>query len=244
MTGDSSGQHRGADQSLVTSHESRPRRIRSFVRREGRLTPGQQRNLDVLWPRYGLDLPTAPLDWPAVFGRDAPRTLEIGFGAGEVLATLAATQPERDFIGIEVYRSGVGRLLGEIERLELTNLRLFCADAVDVLARAFAPASLDELLLYFPDPWPKKRHHKRRIVDAQFADAVRRVLAPGGIWRLATDWRNYAEWMREVLDGYPGLTNIGDANGWVSQPPRPGTRFESRGLRKGHGVRDLAYRRD
>lgn len=226
--------------STASTHD---RRIRSFVRREGRLTPGQQRNLDTLWPRYGLEVADGPFDWDTMFGRRAPRTLEIGFGAGEVLAKLAESHPDEDFIGIEVYRSGVGRLLGELRDRGLDNVRVFCADAVEVLARAVPAASLDTVLLYFPDPWPKKRHHKRRLVQPAFADAVARALKPGGLWRLATDWADYAEWMREVLDPHPAFANAGGEDGFVSDPPRPGTRFESRGLRKGHAVRDLAYRR-
>ena len=219
------------------------RRIRSFVRREGRLTSGQQKNLDLLWPRYGLSMPEAPIDWAEEFGREAPRTLEIGFGAGEVLADLATHHPDEDFIGIEVYLTGVGRLLGAIDVAGATNVRVFNLDAVEVLAAGFADASLDNVLLYFPDPWPKKRHHKRRIVQPVFADEIARVLAPGGIWRLATDWENYARHMREVLDVHPAFDNIGDANGYVSAPPRRDTRFENRGVKKGHVVHDMAYRR-
>jgi tRNA (guanine-N7-)-methyltransferase len=219
------------------------RRIRSFVRREGRLTPGQRRNLDELWPRYGLEIGDDAFDWDAVFGRTAPRTLEIGFGAGEVLAALAEAHPDEDFLGIEVYRNGVGRLLGGLCDRGLDNVRVFCADAVEVLAATVPPASLDAVLLYFPDPWPKKRHHKRRLVQTPFADAVAGALKPGGVWRLATDWMDYAGWMREVLDPHPGFENVGGEDGFVSDPPRPGTRFESRGRRKGHEVFDLAYRR-
>ena len=219
------------------------RRIRSFVRREGRLTPGQQKNLDTLWPRYGLAMPETRLDWDAIFGRSAPRTLEIGFGAGEVLADLAVRHPDEDFIGVEVYLTGVGRLLGALDAAGATNVRVFNSDAVEVLAAGFADASLDNVLLYFPDPWPKKRHHKRRIVQPAFADEVARVLKPGGLWRLATDWANYAEHMREVLDAHPAFDNVGDRDGFVSDPPRAGTRFESRGRRKGHAVFDMAYRR-
>lgn len=219
------------------------RRIRSFVKREGRLTPGQQKNLDTLWPQFGLAVSDTPIDWDTEFGRQAPRTLEIGFGAGEVLSELAITQPDHDFIGIEVYRNGVARLMGELAEHEATNVRLFNDDAVDVLTQAFAADSLDTVLLYFADPWPKKRHHKRRIVRPAFADEVARVLKPGGLWRLATDWANYAEHMREVLDVHNAFQNIGDHNGFVSDPPRPGTRFESRGLRKGHVVFDMCYRR-
>lgn len=218
-----------------------PRRIRSYVRREGRLTPGQQRNLDTLWPRYGLDPADGPFDWDAVFGRAAPKVLDIGFGAGESLLELAAAHPDRDYIGIEVYRSGVGRVLGGLEQQGLTNVRVFCADAVEVLADAIADASLDAVLLYFPDPWPKKRHHKRRIVQTSFADTIARILKPGGIWWLATDWANYAESMRDVLDPHPGFTNIGEDNGFAKAPDRPLTRFESRGSRRGHSIFDLAY---
>lgn len=220
-----------------------PRRIKSFVKREGRLTPGQEKNLAALWPRYGLDKPDTPLDWAGVFGRDAHRTLEIGFGAGEVLADLAINEAARDFIGIEVYRNGVGRLLGALDAAGATNARVFQDDAVEVLAAGFADDSLHEVLLYFPDPWPKKRHHKRRIVQPVFAEEIARVLAPGGIWRLATDWENYAQHMREVLDVHPAFDNIGDANGYVSAPPRRDTRFENRGVKKGHVVHDMAYRR-
>ena len=225
---------------MNTTHD---RRIRSFVRREGRLTAGQQRNLDNLWPRYGLAMPTAPLDWDAIFGRTAPRTLEIGFGAGEVLADLAIRHPDEDFIGIEVYLTGVGRLLGALDDAGAGNARVFNLDAVDVLKAGFADDSLDNVLLYFPDPWPKKRHHKRRIVQPAFADEIARVLKPNGLWRLATDWANYAEHMRDVLDAHEAFENVGDVGGFVSEPPRAGTRFEARGRRKGHEVFDMAYRR-
>src|SRR5699024_10621419 len=149
----------------VNTMQDHPRQIRSFVRREGRLTSGQQNNLDTLWPRYGLEVPEQPLDWDEIFGRSAPKTLEIGFGAGEVLATLATQQPDHDFIGIEVYRAGVGRLLGRLQAAAADNVRVFCSDAAQLLSQAFASASIDNVLLYFPDPWPKKRHHKRRIVQ-------------------------------------------------------------------------------
>lgn len=224
-------------------HLTRNNKIRSFVRREGRLTTGQQHNLDTLWPKYGLDLPPAPYDWSEIFARDKPRTLEIGFGAGEVLADLVGRHPQQDFIGIEVYRSGVGRLLGELDALQASNARVFCDDAVEVLAQAFADASLNNVLLYFSDPWPKKRHYKRRLVQPAFAAEVARVLKPGGTWRLATDWQPYAQWMRTVLDGHALFQNIGDDDGFVSQPPRVATRFEARGRRKGHVVLDLAYQR-
>ena len=227
----------------MTSKPYEHRRIRSFVRREGRMTEGQRHNLESLWPKYGLKLPDQPFDWVEIFGRDAPRTLEIGFGAGEVLTDIVARYPQEDFVGIEVYRNGVGRVLGELDALGADNVRLACDDAVDVLARGVPDASLDNILLYFPDPWSKKRHHKRRIVSTVFANEIGRVLKPGGLWRLATDWQNYAEWMRDILDPHPLFSNIGDADGFVSNPPRCSTRFEARGLRKGHAVFDLAYRR-
>lgn len=222
---------------------TRPGHIRSFVKREGRLTPGQEKNLAKLWPQYGLALPESPIDWEEEFGRTAPRTLEIGFGAGEVLTDLVVRHPERDFIGIEVYRSGVGRLLGALATRGCANVRVFCADAVEVLQQAFAADTLDEVLLYFPDPWPKKRHHKRRIVQPAFADEVARALKPDGLWRLATDWQDYAWHMRQILDDHAAFANIGDDNGFVSKPPRRDTRFENRGLKKGHIVHDMAYRR-
>lgn len=227
----------------MSSSSATDRRIRSFVKREGRLTPGQEKNLATLWPRYGLSRPDRAIDWTDVFGRRAHRTLEIGFGAGEVLADLAIRHPDQDFIGIEVYRSGVGRLLGALDSAGAVNACVFCDDAVDVLAAAFADNALDEVLLYFPDPWPKKRHHKRRLVQTLFADEIARVLRPGGIWRLATDWENYAEHMRAVLDMHPLFVNVGDDQGFVSQPPRRDTRFENRGRRKGHDVHDMAYQR-
>lgn len=228
----------------MTEQVQTPRpRIRSFVRREGRLTPGQQRNLDELWPYYGLNIDDGPFDWNAVFNRSAPKVLDVGFGAGESLLELAATNPDRDYIGIEVYRSGVGRVLGGIQEQGLTNVRVFCADAVDVMEQATADASLDAVLLYFPDPWTKKRHHKRRLVQTTFADTVARSLKPGGIWWLATDWHNYAEWMRETIDIHSAFSNIGERDGFVSQAQRPITRFEQRGEQRGHVVFDLAYRR-
>lgn len=231
----------------ISDHESSAqgtgyRPIRSFAKRESRLTRGQQNWLDTLWPTYGLGTPTEPLDWAKVFGRQAPITLEIGFGAGETLAERAVAEPERDFIGIEVYRTGIARLMAELHEAGASNLRLFQGDAVELLDSAFAEAALDEVLVYFPDPWPKKKHHKRRIVTTAFADKIARVLRPGGLWWLATDWPNYAEWMRETLDPHARFDNVGDADGFVAHPTRPATRFEARGERRGHPVHDLAYR--
>ncbi|HET7921513.1 MAG TPA: tRNA (guanosine(46)-N7)-methyltransferase TrmB [Gammaproteobacteria bacterium] len=219
-----------------------PRRIRSFVRREGRLTPAQARALDALLPRYGLNIENGVFDFPQLFGRDAPRTLEIGFGNGDTLAELAQRHPEQDFIGIEVHRPGVGRLLNAAAAAGLGNLRVVCADAVEVLSTCVPDASLDAVLLYFPDPWPKKRHHKRRIVQPEFAELVARKLVRGGHFRLATDWPEYAEHMLAVLSACPALENRAGAAGHVPRPAeRPLTRFERRGLMRGHPVRDLAF---
>ena len=225
--------------------EDAPRRaIRSFVRRAGRLTAAQARALDDLWPRYGLDYDGAPLDLDAVFGRRAPRTMEIGFGDGETLVALAAAHPGRDYLGLEVHAPGVGHCLLRAAEAQLANLRVISHDAVEVLERSLAPGSLDEVLVYFPDPWPKKRHHKRRIVQPAFARLLADRLAPGGRLRLATDWVPYADWMREVLDANPDYVNAAGDAGFVARPAeRPVTKFERRGTRLGHEVRDLAYLR-
>jgi len=222
-----------------------PRRaIRSFVVRAGRMTVAQDRAWTELWPRFGLESADAPLDLAAVFGRDAPRTLEIGFGNGESLVSLAAEHPERDFLGIEVHRPGVGHLLLRIEELGLRNLRVICRDAVEVLERCIAEASLDEVLLYFPDPWPKKRHHKRRIVQPGFVALVASRLRPGGVLRMATDWQPYAEHMLAIAGACATLRNDSAEGDYVPRPAsRPVTRFERRGQRLGHGVWDLAFRR-
>ena len=224
---------------------SAPRRaIKSFVRRAGRITGAQTRALEELWPRYGLDYDGQPLDLDGVFGRRALRSVEIGFGDGETLVSLAAARPDRDFIGLEVHEPGVGHCLLRAAELELTNVRVLRHDAVEVLERSLAPASLDEVLVFFPDPWPKKRHHKRRIVQPAFATLVASRLVAGGRLRLATDWVAYAEWMREVLDGHADYANAAGAAGYVERPAeRPITKFERRGTRLGHEVRDLAYTR-
>jgi tRNA (guanine-N7-)-methyltransferase len=222
-----------------------PRRaIRSFVKRGGRITAAQQRALAELWPRYGVDYGTAALDLDALFGRRAPRTLEIGFGDGETLVALAAAHPERDYLGLEVHAPGVGHCLLRAAAAALGNLKVIQHDAVEVLETAIAPGALDEVLIYFPDPWPKKRHHKRRLVQRPFVALLATRLRAGGRLRLATDWSPYAEWMREVLDASAEFRNVAGERGYVPRPAeRPVTKFERRGTRLGHEARDLEYQR-
>jgi tRNA (guanine-N7-)-methyltransferase len=219
-----------------------PRRIRSFVLRAGRTTPAQERALGELWPTYGIDLTEAPLDLAQVFGRTAPRCLEIGFGAGEVIGALAQNNPHIDYLGIEVHRSGVGRLLLRAQQCSLKNLCVICSDAVDVLHDHIADAAFDEILVFFPDPWHKKRHHKRRLIEPSFVSLAAAKLRSGGTLRLATDWQAYAEQMLTVCNANPALESLSPDGTYVARPEfRPPTRFERRGERLGHGVWDLAY---
>ena len=226
------------------SEVEHPRAVRSFVTRAGRITPAQQRALAELWPKYGLEFTHQLLDLRTLFARAAPCTIEIGFGNGDNLLRLAAAHPQRDFLGIEVHRAGIGRLLLALEAQQLRNVRIVCHDAVDVLAAQVAPLSVQEILILFPDPWPKKRHHKRRLLQAAFVALAASRLAPGGQLRLATDWEPYAQHMLETLNACAALENLAADGGFV---PRPGerepTRFERRGERLGHEVWDLAYRK-
>ena len=217
------------------------RGIRSYVLRAGRITPAQKRALDELLPLHGIAYAPAPLDLDRVFGRAAPRVLEVGFGNGDTLIELAGRSPGRDFIGVEVHPPGVGHCLLQVESRGLTNVRVVAHDAVEVLTHQLAPASLDEVLLYFPDPWPKKRHHKRRIVQPAFVALVADRLRPGGRFKLATDWEPYAAWMLEVLDASPAFANAAPRGGCIDRPERGETRFERRGQRLGHRVFDLEY---
>ncbi len=222
------------------------RPVRSFVLREGRLTRAQERAFTELWPRYGVDWQRdSQLDPPALFGNDHPVYLEIGFGSGDSLAEMAAAQPGRNYLGIEVHRPGVGHLLLELERRGLTNVRVLRADAVELLAHGLPAASLAAVYLFFPDPWPKKRHHKRRIVQPAFISRLARVIRPGGLFHAATDWAPYAEHMLQVLDAADGAFMNPTGPGQCAPRPedRPLTRFERRGQRLGHGVYDLIYRR-
>lgn len=220
-----------------------PRRpVRSYVLRGGRLGSGQQRALATLAPRYLLPWSPAPIDAAAVYGRHAPLIVEVGFGMGAATAQIAAAQPQHDFLGIEVHVAGVGALLQRIDEQALGNLRIVRHDAVEVLREMIAPASLAGVHVYFPDPWPKTRHHKRRLIQPDFVALLATRLAPGAYLHCATDWQPYAEQMLRVLDAEPRLANT--ASGYAARPPwRPLTKFEARGLALGHGVRDLLYRR-
>ena len=221
-----------------------PRSIRSFVTRAGRITAAQERALTTLWPRYGIEYREEPLALPALFNRAAPCTLEIGFGNGANLAALARAHPERNYLGVEVHRPGVGRLLLSLEQQRLANIRLICHDAVEVLERQIAPGSLAEILILFPDPWPKKRHHKRRLIQPQFVALIERALCPDGMLKLATDWQPYALEMLACLSAAPSLRNLAPGGGFAARPAeRAPTRFELRGTRLGHEVWDLAFAR-
>lgn len=213
------------------------------MRREGRLTAGQQRALEQGWPRFGLAFEAA-FDPVEAFGRDAPLTLEIGFGNGAALAQMAAGEPDANFIGIEVHRPGVGHLLQVLETRGLDNVRIFCHDAIDVLEQKIPGRCLDRVLLFFPDPWPKRKHHKRRMLQPAFVALIAAKLKSGGVFHMATDWQHYAEQMLEVMEASPEFSNCSAEGAWSERPAyRPVTRFEARGRRLGHGVWDLVYRR-
>ena len=218
------------------------RPIRSYVLRGGRIGPGQQRALDELGPLYTLPFNALPLDFGSTFGRAAPTVLEIGFGMGDATAQIAAAQPQTDFIAVEVHPPGVGALLRRIGELQLRNLRIVQHDAVAVLEAMIAPESLAGAHIYFPDPWHKKRHHKRRLIQPPFVALLASRLETGGYLHLATDWLPYAEQMLQVLSDEPALRNT--ASGYAPRPDwRPQTKFEARGLKLGHGVRDLLFRK-
>lgn len=222
------------------------RGIKSYVLRAGRMTQAQSRGIEEVWPRLGLSLAGGRQNLDALFGRSAPRVVEIGFGMGKSLIKQAESHPDTDFIGIEVHAPGVGKLLDEADKRGLTNLRVYREDALAVLEQCLPPASLSALQLFFPDPWPKKKHHKRRIVQPAFVELVRTRLAASGTLHMATDWEAYAEWMAEVMDAAPGYINTAaaDTAPWVPRPDfRPLTKFEARGESLGHGVWDLIYRR-
>ncbi len=216
--------------------------VRSYVLRQGRISAAQTRALETLYAQHGLAFRDAPLDARALFGRAAPLVVEIGSGMGETTARIAAEHPDTDYLAIEVHAPGVGSLLKLVEQYGLSNLRVIRHDALEVLQHMIADGSLAGLHLFFPDPWPKKRHHKRRLVQPAFAALAARKLAPGGVLHAATDWRDYAEQMLAVLSAEPMLENT--ASGFAPRPAhRPLTKFERRGLTLGHEVYDLVFRR-
>ncbi len=222
------------------------RKVRSFVRREGRLTKGQESAMNECWPTMGIDYQPQLLIWQEVFGNSNPVVLEIGFGMGASLVEMAKNAPEKNFIGIEVHSPGVGACLASARDAGVTNLRVMCHDAVEVFENMIPEASLATVQLFFPDPWHKKRHHKRRIVQLPFAEMVRSKLKlDSGIFHMATDWENYAEHMIEIMEQAPGFTNIAEEGHYVPRPDeRPLTKFEARGHRLGHGVWDIKYQRN
>ena len=218
------------------------RGIRSFVLRQGRMTEGQKRAQADLLPRFGIDYSPGLLDLDAAFGRKAPKILEIGFGMGETTAAIAAAQPENDYLGVEVHAPGVGALLKRIDAGGITNIRIIRHDAVAVLENMIPPGSLAGAHVFFPDPWPKKKHNKRRLVQPPFIALLASRIAPGGHLHLATDWEQYAEQMLAVLSAEPLIGNT--AQSYADRPQsRPLTKFENRGLKLGHGVWDLVFRR-
>ncbi len=221
------------------------RPIRSFVLREGRFTEGQRSAYDRCWPRFGIDcIEGEQLDPIQLFGNSKPLYLEIGFGNGEALAETAAKHPENNYIGIEVHRPGVGHLLLRLEELGLSNTKVMRHDAMEVLRHHLPNQSLDGVMLFFPDPWHKKRHHKRRIVQPEFVSLLARLLKPGGILHLATDWEGYAKQMMQVLSAAPEFENTLGEGQFAPRPDtRPLTKFEQRGQRLGHGVLDLLFKK-
>ncbi|NVK22321.1 MAG: tRNA (guanosine(46)-N7)-methyltransferase TrmB [Kangiellaceae bacterium] len=218
------------------------RKIRSYVLREGRLTKGQERALEQLFPTMGLEYQPQAYDFEHIFNRQAPVVLEIGFGMGKSLAEQAALERDKDFIGIEVHKPGVGACLLLAEEFELSNLRVIHHDAVEIIDHCIADHSLDRIQIFFPDPWHKKKHHKRRIVQIEFCKKLHKKLKKGGVLHLATDWENYAEHMLEVLSPMKEYSNLSETGDFVPRPDsRPLTKFEARGHRLGHGVWDLMF---
>lgn len=224
--------------------DKRPHRpIRTYVVRGGRLTPAQQKAMDRLWPRYGLKIEAGRIDQVALFGREAPLVFEVGFGMGEALLEMASQHPEEDHIGVDVHPPGIGNILRGIEERGLENLRVYEHDAKEVLRDCVAEQQLDRVQVFFPDPWHKKKHHKRRIIQPDFVQLVRSRLKPGGILHVATDWEHYAEHIMTVLTGAEGFENRFGEGAFATQHDRPPTKFERRGQRLGHGVWDMIFRR-
>jgi len=227
--------------STATDH---PRTIRSYVIRGGRLTTSQQNALEKFWPLYGISDVKAVFDPRLQFGRQAPLVLEIGFGMGDSLLTMARNNPDKDFIGIEVHKPGVGRLLHEIDALGLRNLRVYCHDAKEILQDCIADGALSCVQIFFPDPWHKKKHNKRRLVQEGFMQQIRPKLAIGGSVHMATDWEPYAVHMMEVMSALPEYRNAAGPGQYAGMTDRPLTKFEKRGQRLGHVVNDLVFLRE
>lgn len=224
--------------------EFKKKTIRSYVIRSGRMTEGQRKAFEQWWPQYGLRLTDGAIDPQAVFGRSAPLVLEIGFGMGDSLLHMAKAEPDKDFIGIEVHSPGVGRLINQAGLDELKNLRVYMADAKDVMDDCIPSNAISRFQLYFPDPWHKKKHNKRRIVQAEFMDLVAQKIAPNGVVHLATDWEAYADHMMEVMSNCAVFENAASEYHFSDKPEyRPETKFERRGERLGHGVWDIVFRR-
>lgn len=217
------------------------RPLRSYVIRSGRQTVAQQEAIEKFWSRYVIEDHLTPLDTQSVFGRNAPLVLEIGFGMGDSLAEMAVANPHCDYIGVEVHRAGVGKLINYIENNNIKNLRIYCFDAVEILANCIPDHSLDLVQIFFPDPWHKKKHHKRRLIQTPFVLELLRKLKPGGRIHLATDWQHYAGQMMEVLSGIDALQNTAGTGQYAQNTGRPETKFERRGNRLGHGVWDLVF---
>jgi tRNA (guanine-N7-)-methyltransferase len=218
------------------------RPVRSYVLRQGRISRAQQRAHATLLPRYGVPFAPHHLNLQTLFGRAAPKILEIGSGMGETTARMAAQHPEQDYLAVEVHTPGVGSLLKRIEEASLANVRIIQHDAVEVLRAMIPPGSLDAVHIFFPDPWPKKRHHKRRLLQAPVVDLIAAGMKPGAYLHIATDWDDYARHILDVLAAHPGLVNT--ASDYAPRPPhRPLTKFEERGVKLGHAVRDIVFRR-
>ena len=222
----------------------RKKPIRSYVIRSGRMTDGQKSAYDHHWQTYGLDLAERPLDFAEEFGRTAPLILEIGFGMGDSLVQMCAEHPDTDFIGIEVHPPGVGRIMNNAANDDLHNLRVFLADAKDVLNESIADQAISRIQVYFPDPWHKKKHNKRRLLQADFMRQLTTKLCAGGLLHMATDWESYAEQMLQVATAEPLLKNLSETGDYVPRPGwRPATKFEQRGERLGHGTWDLLFKK-
>lgn len=218
------------------------RKVRSFVRRGGRLTSAQQHALDELMPKYGLTPVGACFNFDSAFSKPGPVYLEVGFGNGESLFQMAQSHPERNYLGVEIHRPGIGRLLRLLDQNGVENVRVISGDAKEVLADFVSEGSLDGIYLFFPDPWQKKRHHKRRLVQSDFVHMVQRSLKFGGVFHMATDWQDYAEHMMTIMESSPGFVNLAGKSQFSKRPEyRPITKFERRGERLGHGVWDLIY---